>query len=389
MFESVQRSAMFNVVAVSFLCVAGAIRADEPESEMERQRVVYELTLADPVFTSQPARAHKVFQFRDSRGFPLEYAMSLATHICNDKQCKPVDVILYWDALGYFRRLECSRDKPLTKKEHVPFTAEDYAKLDLILKDRTSILGTWSLEYLEKPVTSAAPASDSDLDALSQPTPVTVQESVVKDAVYTSWAMWKWANGEIVGKLRGLTQQRCTPDFLTHALRSEDRNFVDFALQYILEHHPSEAEFAADVFHVLETADREHVALALKFLSNAVRDREALHAQLIDSSTRMKDTYSPMVLRYFSEQPDLPPTTLEGLTQRLDHLPYYQVHLILRLLEQREFSSDRTLEDISRLLEGDNFFVARRASEYLMKQELDRETHSKVTAFRERNRDRL
>jgi hypothetical protein len=160
-------------------------------------------------------------------------------------------------------------------------------------------------------------------------------------------------------------------------------------LKYVTEHHPSDAEFLEDIFRVLESGDREHVVLSLRFLSRVTKDKEKLHARLIESCCRMKSMYSPIVLDYFATEPDLPRTTLEGLTAHLDRLPYFQVHLILRLLEQRKFFSEKTESDVSRLLDGDDFFVARRACEHLMKQDLGSETERKVNTFRERNRDRL
>ena len=164
---------------------------------------------------------------------------------------------------------------------------------------------------------------------------------------------------------------------------------VDFALKHVLEHFPGDDQFVDDVFDVLETGDREHVALSLRFLSGAVKDEAQLHARLIESCCRMKSIYCPMVLAHLAGEPDLPATTLEGLTERVDRLPYFPVHLILGLLEQRDFFSAKTEADVSRLLDSDNFFVARRASEFLLKQELGSETQSKVNAFREKNRDRL
>jgi len=80
---------------------------------------------------------------------------------------------------------------------------------------------------------------------------------------------------------------------------------------------------------------------------------------------------------------------LEELTEHLHRLPYFQVHLTLRLLEEREFFSKRTESDVSRLLESEDFFIARRACEFLMDQDLAAETRTKVAAFRERNRERL
>jgi hypothetical protein len=273
---------------------------------------------------------------------------------------------------------------PLTKKEHVPFAAEDYAKLDGILRDPNSILGRHSLAYLAKPV-----ENDENVDGWSGATPATVQQSVVKDAAYTTWVMWRWANGEIVPKLRGITARSCTPTYLKYLLGSRDRRSVDFALKYVVEHDPCDEQFVEDVFHVLETSDREHVALSLRFLTGAVKDEKQLHARLIESCCRMKSIYCPMVLTHLAAQPDLPATTLEGLTQSLDRLPYFPVHLILGLLEERKFFSEKAEADVSRLLDSDNFFVARRASEFLLRQELGSRTRSKLNAFRERNRDRL
>jgi hypothetical protein len=353
-------------------------------SEPGGETITYEVELADPAFASTPARVHAVVQSRDRNGFPVGYALPVETHVCTDQKCKIVEATMFWDALGYYERIECPPDKPLTKKEHVPFDAEDYAKLDRILKDRDSILATRSLAFLAKPV-----ETDDGIDAWTGATPLTVQESVVKDAAYTTWVLWRWANGEIVQKLRGLTEQSCTPEYLKHLLRSEDRRHADFALKYVMEHHPAEVQFVQDVFHVLENGDREHVAVSIEFLNRAMKDKTRLHARLIDSCCRMKSIYAPVILDYFAAQADLPTTTLEGLTGRLDRLPYYQVHLILRLLEQRKFFSEKTESDVSQLLASDNFFIARRACEYLMEQELDSRTEGKVNAFRERNRARL
>jgi hypothetical protein len=329
------------------------------------ETVTHELTLADPVFPSEPPRAYRVTQTKDSNGFPVGYALSMRTHVCIDKKCKTVEATLHWNALGYYDRFEYPPGKPLTKKEHVPFAAADYAKLDQILRDSSSILGRHSLAYLSKPV-----AKDEVVDGWSGATPATVQQSVIKDAAFTTWVMWRWANGEIIPKLRSITEQSCTPAYLKCLLGSQDRRAVDFALKYVLQQYPSDEQFVDDVFHVLQASDREHVVLSLRFLSGAVQDPAQLHARLIESCCRMKSIYCPMVLAHLAAEPDLPATTLEGLTGQLDRLPYFPVHLILRLLEQQKFFSEKTEADISRLLDSDNFFVARRASEFLLKQEL-------------------
>ena len=36
---------------------------------------------------------------------------------------------MYWNPVGRYERLDYPPDRPLTKKKHVPFEAEDYVKL--------------------------------------------------------------------------------------------------------------------------------------------------------------------------------------------------------------------------------------------------------------------
>ena len=196
---------------------------------------VVELALSDPVSPSLPPQGYRVKQFRDERGFPAGYALRFTTHVCLDAQCRMVTLTMYWDALGYYQRFEYPADTPLTKREHVPFLAADYAKLDQILKDRDSVLGTVALEVLVAP--AAEMAEVPGVDGWSGATPQTIRDAVVDDAAYTSWALWRWANGEIVEKLRQLTTRRCTPGYLQQLLRSDDRRHVDFALQHVVQQH--------------------------------------------------------------------------------------------------------------------------------------------------------
>ena len=379
-----------NSVAASTPAISGPGEADPDEgdaystTDARLERVVYQVELVDPVSPSTPARVYDVVLSRDRNGFPVEYALSLETHVCTDDQCKEVEVTLVWNAPGYFERLRCPPGKRLTKKEHTPFTAEDYAKLDRILKERGSILGNWTLAFLERPVETG-----DGVDAVTSPTPTTVRDSVIQDAAYTTWALWHWANGEIVPKLRGITERNCTPAYLNHLLVREDRRYADFALDYVIEHHPSDPQFVRSVFHVLENGQRDQIAHSLEFLSHAVPDKRRLHARLIESCCRMRSANCPMILEELAAEPDLPATTIEGLTGRLAQLPYFPIHLILRMLEERKFASEKTISDVAALLDSDDFFIARRAYEHLLKQDLDADTGSKVNAFGERNRGRL
>ncbi|MHB8897837.1 MAG: hypothetical protein ACYC6Y_03720 [Thermoguttaceae bacterium] len=352
--------------------------------------MVHKVQLVDPVAPTLPPQDYEVLQLLDENGFPVGYSMSFVTHVCNDHQCLPVEVTVNWDALGYFTALAWPPGKPLTKKEHVPFTPDDYAKLDRILKDRNSILKDWTLAFLEKPPVSA---DGKDLlpgvDAMTAPTPATVKDSVIEDAAYTSWALWHWANGQIVSELRAITEQGSSPAWIKHLLASEDRRHADYALEYLIEHEPADSQYVGDVLRLLETGPREQIFRALVFLGKAIPDRQQLHARLVETCPRMRPADCPVVLQVLADDPNLAPATLEALTGDLSRYPYFPVHLILRILEQRKFASAATISNVAALLDNSDFFIARRASEHLAAQRLPAQVQARVDAFRQENRDRL
>ena len=351
------------------------------------QMQIIPIELSDPVIDSNPVRAFPVVQTSAANGAPLGYSLLIKTDVCMDGQCKIAEATIHWDALGYFKRLECDPNKPLTKKEHTPFTEADYSKIDSILRDRSSILGTQSFAFLADQA-SLENEAEVLVDAITSATPATLQHAVVQGAAYTTWAMWRWANGDIVGELRRLTEKRCTAGYLNGLLHSDDRRRVDFALKYVFQHHGADTRFLDNAFHVLEGGDREHVLLALIFVSNTMTDRQQLHARLIASLFRMRSHRMPMVLELLRTEPNLPVTTLEGLTARIDDLPFYPVHLVLRMLEDRKYFSKRVEIDLCRLLDSENLFIARLASKYLLQQELSEEADRKLKAFRESSKSR-
>ncbi len=361
----------------------GLIAAGEGDA-----RSVLQVTLSDPVAPEAPPRQYDVVARSDADGSPAGYQLTVQVNVCTDGLCRIVNVTLYWDALGYYERLECPADTPLTRKEHDPFTPEDYRKLDRILENRESILGRLAYTALveEQPEQDAQAET---IDGWSGATPQTVADSVVEGAAFTTWTLWHWVNGEIVSHLRDSTVQRATPQFVRRLLRSEHQREVGFALRNLLNPERPDERLVDDVLHAMEnTRHAVYVSLALEYLVETMDDEHRLHERLVASFRRLDDHTSRPLLEYLASQPDLPMETLESLSGVLEHLPYFQVHRILLLLEKRECSAE-VEANIARLLGHENFFIARRAYEHLRKQDLGDGTERQLAAFRERYADRL
>jgi len=348
-----------------------------------------EVSSRDPVFPDRPATQRKVLHIRDDRGFPAGYAMDIVAEVCLDGKCKVVKATLYWDAAGGYERIETPPGMPLTKKEHDPFTQDDYARLDEILADRGSVLRDHTLAYLAKEAEAGENAGG--VDGASGATPGSVRDAVVEDAAWTTWVLWHYVNGEIVPQLRDITRKSASPAYVRRLFASPNPGKIDFALDLVETDQAGSAQFAGEVLHVVQTGTAHQVERAVRLLDRMTGDKQALYRNLIDSMPRMHPNQMPLVIDFLASQPDLPEETLEHLTRPLDQMPYYPVHLALECLEKRRFFSARTEQDVARLLDHKEFFIARRADEFLSEHqpELAAGTIAAMQAFRNRHPGRI
>jgi hypothetical protein len=87
---------------------------------------------------------------------------------------------------------------------------------------------------------------------------------------------------------------------------------------------------------------------------------------------------------------DPPPGYLDRLSRQLSSLTsYYEVHLLLNLLESRNPSSAEVTKRAMPLLDNESFLVARRGYWFLREQQLSPDQQQKTDAFQRKYNDRL
>ena len=347
------------------------------------------IELTDPVYPEEPKRQYTLNAHPDAEGFPSGYSMQLVNKVCLDDVCKLVEVTLYWDAMGFYERLEYPERRPLTKVEHDPFTPADYEKLDSILKDRKSILNDHSLGFLATEGDDSDSAEDDDLDGVSKATPGAVKEAVVKDAAWTTWVLWKYANTEIVPLLQAMTESRCSPEYLQRLLDSKDWRKIKFALHYLLKQKPVTHQYLDDVATLLPSADIDHIELAMEYIQQASPDKNTGYRKLIGALGALDEYNAGLVIELLESDEKLDEEILEELTSSLEQQDYYPIHLALRLVESRNFFSEEVEANLVKLLQSKDFFIARRASEFLSGQKLSASAKMDLQAFEEKHADRL
>ena len=320
----------------------------------------FELKLKDPVQPDQPALTYPVELSLDASGFPRSYRMFLRTGVCLDGSCKMLDAVLKWDALGNYIGFEYENGAPLTKNHHDPFTEADYKKLDSILKDRRSILGTHPLNYfVGKPDPSMA-----GVDAVTAATPKAARAAIVEGAAYSSWVLWHWVNGEIVDQLRSRTQALAGTDYLLHCLNSSDRRFERFALDQLVETGLNDPRHRAALFQTLENSGRANCELALHLLTESAADLKETHRRLI-AMIGQNGGSSRLILNYFEQLPDPDPAVWVQLAEQLNDIPGYRdLDAVMALLKKHASDSATVRNRVSALLESEDRFIAMRAAEF-------------------------
>ena len=301
---------------------------------------------------------------------------------------------MYWDALGFYQSLQCPEGKPLTKLEHEPFTAADYEKLDTILKDRESILDDHSLGFLATEDKKTPYAKDSDsnilnIDGVSKATPGAVKEAVVKDAAWTTWVLWKYANTELVTIMQEMTKSRISPRFLKHLLDSKNWQKIEFVLDHLLEQKPVAPQYIDKVAEVMPSAGIDHIELAIEYLQQASPDKSVFYQKLIGVLVKRDEYGAAMVIELLQSDDQLEDKIIEEFASSLVSQQYYPIHLGLRLIENREYFSKSVETDIVKLLHNQDFFIARRASDFLSNQQLSESAKEELESFKVKHADRL
>jgi hypothetical protein len=164
----------------------------------------------------------------NSAQIPSGYLAELNMAVCDDKLCANVIVKIFWDLAGNYVQFDTIAGKPLTKFDHKRFIADDYKKLDQILKDKNSILRDLPKENL---IDRTIKIRSATVDAVTGATPTTIKNSVVEGAVYSSYGLWHFVNGPVKDSIRAYTLRIYSDEIVRQLLGSSNYETQLFALK--------------------------------------------------------------------------------------------------------------------------------------------------------------
>jgi hypothetical protein len=328
-----------------------------------------------------------IVQVLGSKREPNAYFMDVDSVVCEEGKCEIVTVRLHFDPLGNYERYELPSGGNLTKWGHKPFSQGDHEKLHSILSDPYSPLKDVAWDQITMP--KSAGDSGKNADGNSGATVLSKRNHVVVGAAYTCCTLWHWSHGETATAVRDMTIEASDRQDLIAYLQSEEDEFAEFALDQMLTQELFDVETATAVVQIMRHGREKLADPAFRYLEKAssetgsdwiFRCREDEYL-VEDSSKRVQFLEA---LRDTDQE--FPPGYLDrfgGWLTRAD--TYYEVHLLLTLMEREGVSSDETVNETMALLESDDSLVVRRSYKHLKGRKLKPSQLQRLEAFEGKN----
>ncbi|AWV99286.1 hypothetical protein DJ013_14375 [Arcticibacterium luteifluviistationis] len=168
-----------------------------------------------------------VIALKDEQGLIDKYKANILAPVCEDRVCYDVNLIFNWNLIGEFVDFEVFSKEPLTKLDHIPFSPEDYQRLQGILKNQ-------DLNFVKIPAEELVVKSDKPkLDGYSGATKETVKKEVIEGALYTCYTLWHIANGAVVDSIKSHTVNALNADLVSKIAKQKSQTANYFLINHL------------------------------------------------------------------------------------------------------------------------------------------------------------
>lgn len=159
----------------------------------------------------------------DEEGLPDTYQAFIKSPVCEKDKCYEIEITMQWDLIGRFQEYDTLTGQGLTKLDHIPFTDEDYLRLERLLKDPHSPIGDYKKEELILDIRK------SDIDGFTGATIRAINDIVVGGGVYSCFTLWQLANQKFTDSIT-----KMTIDLFDKKLINKMINQEDLAVNYFI-----------------------------------------------------------------------------------------------------------------------------------------------------------
>jgi hypothetical protein len=235
--------------------------------------------------------------------------------------------------------------------------------------------------------------ADSDADGVSGATILSDGDAVVKGAAYTSYTLWHWANGEVADRIPEISASQCDNRQLIRLVTEGDDAVSAFAIGKLTERSVYDSESLRAVVSKLRYGSSALTRPIIEYLQSTP-EADHFRTFFMAIAECYPDTEGDKRIRILESIMDTHHAPPKGYYDQIsswipDAQSYYEVHLLLTIQEDNNPGSPLVTEQVIRLLDNENFLIARRAYWFLEENPLSPTQQDTVDVFRHKYADRL
>ncbi|WP_143473630.1 hypothetical protein [Flavilitoribacter nigricans] len=325
------------------------IGGDYPQNQVSS--IAYKDTLTDD----------SLFLVQSQAGIPLHYFKLITTEVCFERECRLLNIRVYWNITGRYLGFELPAGEFLSKRDHEPFSSEEYERLNDLLANPNLPLGNISFEALIE-----TPAPDS-VDAVSGATTTDVAKMVVKGAAYTTYTLWNILHGPSRERVAGLTEKQLTPELIDLILHSPDISDRVWALNRIDPKNTLSPKLSTSIMAFIVGDDFYLAYTAVRAITAAHLRAEALQLALFGAYPVASHSIQSMIISKLTEAPYLSPVLISRSRSLLGTLNGKQLGDILKWYAHHGVNDLETGQAVAEILKNENRFISRQAYTFLKK----------------------
>lgn len=364
---------LFGVIIVGLLglVLTSFLQEKQPISYM--QAATIERSLADEssvvVIFKDSVTNETIYLRKTKDNIPLHYFKKVIGEVCNDEECRLLDIIVYWNITGRYLGFELPKGEFLSKYDHEPFSEKEYQRLHTLLADSSIPLDAVSFEKLVE-----QPKNDEGVvDAVSGATSKSVADMVVKGAAYTTYKLWNIVNGPTMDIVSKLTEKQLTPTLIYRILQSPDISDRLWALNRIDSTTELTLDLESSLLEIIGSNDFYLAYSAIQSLDSIHLKSTELQLRLFSIYPKANHSIQKELLKKLGEAPILNSDVVKVSRGLLLSLNGQQLDDILKLYSKQGVNDLETYKEVSKILDNKNKYISKKAYDFLINIQSDDE----------------
>ena len=361
---------VFSFVSI-LIFLSGGLEGLFVEERKEEKNIKYknELTLDFPVakinnkviYDEVEQKNVTLYQYISDKGFPVYYSRNISTGVCYDNQCKQLNITLYWNPTGRYLGFELPEKEFLSKDDHVPFTEEEYIRLNKLLSDPKLPLG----DFTYNQIAAKNKAALYSVDGVSGATSKDVLEYVIKGSAYTTYTIYELVYGATQSEVESWTNQVLTDEFLEDILTEspyQDKLWVIDLIQGRLSHFSQSRDI------VLDLMKSDDFSLAEKSLNSLIAEDlmdEEVQIKLMGEFHDFDFGMKSRTLSLLKNANYISPKVVEILNDDIEDMEVPIIAAILDIYKAKGIKDSKTIAAARKISDSENRYLAKKAEDYI------------------------